>query len=293
MTALASPPVPAATLGPLTRCEIARFVRHPVFLLGIVGLILTQGHTLSQPAPEVNNLIVSPVLFVSMAGLITAFSLTNSMQSAAETLDLAPVSMQIRTTALCLTSVVPFTVGLITTAATLGFAKFVGDWPYATFSLSDRVGIVSSQIAVAALGAPLLGVALARWVRYPWTALVLLLGMFAWIQVIEGLAATYRQNLGIVALRMFAPFTFFTTTQYGGNVSWPGSPWAFVGWQLCLCAIAIIVALLRGATPAMRRRLLQVLGAVITVAVVMFVLAVTGGLDHSVLVNPDGIVRSV
>ena len=294
MTALATRPVTAETLGSLTRREIARFVRHPVFLLGIVGLILTQGHTLSQPAPEVNSLIVSPVLFVSMAGLITAFSLTHSMQSAAETLDLAPVSMQIRTTALCLTSVVPFTVGLITTAATLGFAKFVGDWPYATFSMSDRVGIVSSQIAVAALGAPLLGVALARWVRYPWTALVLLLGMFAWIQVIEGIAATYHQNLGIVMLRMFAPFTFFTTTQVpDGNVAWPGSPWAFVGWQLCLCAVAVVAALLRGASPAVRRRLLQVLGAVLALAAVMFALAVTGGPDHTVLINPDGIVRTV
>ena len=293
MTALITPPVMAETLGSLTRREIARFVRHPVFLLGIVGLTVTQGHALRTPTPDVNNLIVAPVLFVSVAGLIAAFALTHSMQSAAEAVDLAPVSMQVRTTALCLTSVVPFTVGLVTTALTLAFAELVGDWPYATFSVSDRVGIVSSQIAVAALGGPLLGVALARWVRYPWTGLVLVLGLFAWIQVIEGIAATYRQNLGIVALRMFAPFTFFTTTQYGGNVSWPGSPWAFVGWQLCLCAVAVVVALLRGASPAVRRRLLQVLGAVLALAAVMFALAVTGGLDHSVLVYPDGIVRSV
>jgi hypothetical protein len=292
MTTLVAPPVTAETLGTLTRREIARFVRHPVFLFGTLGLIITQGHALRVPAPDVNSLIVSPVVFVSLAGLITAFSLTHSMQSAAETLDLAPVSMQIRTTALCLTSVVPLTVGLITTAATLAFAKFVGDWPYATFSMSDRVGIVSSQIAVAALGAPLLGVALARWVRYPWTGLVLLLGMFAWIEIVEGIAANYHQNLGIVMLRVFAPFTFFTTQFPDGNVAWPGSPWAFVGWQLCLCAVAVVVALLRGASPAVRRRLLQVLGAVLALAAVMFALAVTGGLDHSVLVNPDG-VRSV
>jgi hypothetical protein len=293
MTALATPPVTAETLGTLTRCEITRFVRHPVFLLGTLGLIITQGHTLREPVPDVNNLIVSPVIFMCMAGLITAFALTYSMQSAAETLDLAPVSMQIRTTALCLTSVVPFTVGLITTAVTLASAKFVGDWPYATFSMSDRVAIVSSQVAVASLGAPLLGVALARWVRYPWTGLVLLLGMIAWIEVVEGIAANYHQNLGIVALRMFAPYTFFTTQFPDGNVAWPGSPWAFIGWQLSLCAVAVVLALLRGASPAARRRLLQVLGAVLAVSAVMFALAVTGGLDHSVLVYPDGIVRSV
>jgi hypothetical protein len=293
MTALATPPVTADTLGTLTRREIARFVRHPVFLLGTLGLIITQGHALRTRAPDVNSLVVSPVVFVSMAGLITAFALTYSMQSAAETLDLAPVSMQLRTTALCLTSVVPFTVGLITTAATLAFAKLVGDWPYAIFGMSDRVGIVSSQIAVAALGAPLLGIALARWVRHPWTGLILLLGMFAWIQIVEGIAATYHQSLGIVALRMFAPYTFFTTQSPDGNEAWPGSPWAFVGWQLCLCAVAIGVALLRGASPAVRRRLLRVLGAVGAVAAVMFALAVTGGPDHSVLVYPDGIVVSV
>jgi hypothetical protein len=293
MTALATAPETAETLGTLTRCEIARFLRHPVFLFGTFGLIITQGHALREPAPDVNSLVVSPVVFVSIAGLITAFALTHSMQSAAETLDLAPVSMQVRTTALCLTSIVPFSVGLITTAVTLAFAKFVGDWPYATFSTFDRVGIVSSQIAVAALGAPLLGVALARWVRYPWTGLVLLLGMVAWIQIVEGIAANYHQNVGIVALRMFAPYTFFNTQFPEGNVAWPGSPWAFVGWQLCLCAVATIVALLRGASPAVRRRLLQLLGAVLAVSAVMFALAVTGGLDHSVLVYPDGIVRSV
>jgi hypothetical protein len=293
MTTLTAPPETGETLGTLTRCELARFVHHPVFRLGILGLVITQGNALREPAPEVNSLVVSPVVFVCMAGLITAFALTHSMQSAAETLDLAPVSMQVRTTALCLTSAVPFTVGLITTAVTLAFAKFVGNWPYATFSTFDRVGIVSSQIAVAALGAPLLGVALARWVRHPWTGLVLCLGMFAWIQIVEGIAANNHQNLAIVALRTFAPYNFFTTQYPDGNVAWPGSPWAFVGWQLCLCAFAVVVALLRGATPAVRRRLLQILGVVIAVGMVMFVLAVTGGLDHSVLVYPNGIVRSV
>jgi hypothetical protein len=54
-----------------------------------------------------------------------------------------------------------------------------------------------------------------------------------------------------------------------------------------------VAALLRGASPAVWRRLLQVLGAVLALAAVMFALAVTGGPDHTVLVNPDGIVRTV
>lgn len=291
MTALATPAATTDTLGALTRCEVLRFVRHPVFVLATLGLIATQGQTLLEPAPEVNNLIISPVIFVCAAGLVTAFALTQSTQRLADTVEVAPVSMTVRTTALCLTSVVPFSVGLITTVATLAFARTHGRFPYGAFGIVDRVGIVSGQIAVPALGAALLGVALGRWVRYPWNGLALFLALCAWVEFVEGLAATYPDNFSVVFLRMFAPYTFFTNGDFDGVDTWRGSPWAFVGWQLCLCAIAVVVALLRGASQVLRRRLVVVLGAVLAMAAVMFVLSAVGGLDHPLVVRPDGSTR--
>lgn len=82
-------------------------------------------------------------------------------------------------------------------------------------------------------------------------------------------------------LRFFAPFTFFTLTDGPNGVdTWRGSPWFFVGWQLSLCAVAVTVALLRGADARLKRRLIRVLLAILAVSALMYALTVTGGWAH-------------
>ena len=62
-------------------------------------------------------------------------------------------------------------------------------------------------------------------------------------------------------LRLFSPFAFFTLhSDAGGVTAWRGSPWFFLGWQLALCAIAVLVALLRGAEGRVRSRIIRALG---------------------------------
>ena len=59
---------------------------------------------------------------------------------------------------------------------------------------------------------------------------------------------SHPDSAPVAVLRLFAPFAFFTYTGDAGAVTaWRGSPWFFIGWQLALCAIAVLVALLRGA----------------------------------------------
>ena len=64
----------------------------------------------------------------------------------------------------------------------------------------------------------------------------------------------------IAVLRLFSPFAFFTLHADAGVTAWRGSPWFFLGWQLALCAIAVLVALLRGAEGRVRTRIIRALG---------------------------------
>ena len=84
-------------------------------------------------------------------------------------------------------------------------------------------------------------------------------------------------------LRLFSPFAFFTVhSDAGGVTAWRGSPWFFIGWQLALCAIAVLVALLRGAEGPVRSRIIRALAIAGATAVILLVLAGTGGFTHAV-----------
>ena len=77
-------------------------------------------------------------------------------------------------------------------------------------------------------------------------------------------------------LRLFAPFALFTFTDSDAGVTaWRGSPWFFIGWQLALCAIAVLVALLRGAEGRVRTRIIRALGIAGVAALILLVLAAT------------------
>jgi hypothetical protein len=98
---------------------------------------------------------------------------------------------------------------------------------------------------------------------------------------------SHQNSTSVAVLRLFAPFAFFTytgDTNSAGNAvtAWRGSPWFFIGWQIALCAIAVLVALLRGAEGPVRTRIIRTLAIAGAVAVILLVLAGTGGFTHPV-----------
>ena len=154
---------------------------------------------------------------------------------------------------------------------------------YGPFSPSARVAVLVGQIVVPSLGGPLLGVALGRWVRFPGAAFVLFLVIFGWVELVTILTLSHQDSAPIAVLRLFSPFAFFTVhSDAGGVTAWRGSPWFFIGWQLALCAIAVLVALLRGAEGRLRSRIIRALGIAGATAVILLVLAATGGFTHAV-----------
>ena len=114
-----------------------------------------------------------------------------------------------------------------------------------------------------ALGGPLLGVALGRWVRFPGAAFVLFLVLYGWVSLVTILTMSHPElgaRRGAAAVRAVRLLHATPARLAGGVTAWRGSPWFFIGWQLALCAIAVLVALLRGAEGRVRARIIRALG---------------------------------
>ncbi len=214
--------------------------------------------------------------------MMAAFGLIRSMRASEPVTGVTPVTVPTRTAALCAVAVVPFACGSL---ALLRFVQIipVSNPAYGPLSPPGRVAVLVGQIVMPSLGGPLLGVALGRWVRFPGAAFVLFLLLYGWVSLVGILAVWHPDSAPVAVLRLFAPFAFFTYTLNAGHVTaCRGSPWFFIGWQLALCAIAVLVALLRGAEGPVRSRIIRALAITGAAALVLLVLAGTGGFTHAV-----------
>ena len=290
MTATLAPARPAADAGRTTFVALAarearRFVLNPVFLFAVA---ITAWTRLADPpvstVTDIDAVNPYPAILLGGFGMMAAFWLTRSMRASEPVVGVTPTTLPRRTAALCTVAVVPFFCGCLTLLAFLRSFP-VGIPLYGAFRPPARIAILVGQIVVPSLGGPLLGVALGRWVRFPGAAFVLFLILFGWGNLVTALSISRPDSTPLVVLRLFAPFAFFTLRGDGANAhltTWRGSPWFFIGWQLALCAIAVLAALLRGAEGPVRSRIIRALGVAGVVAVILLVLASLGGFTHAV-----------
>jgi hypothetical protein len=271
-----------ATFVPLAVRETRRFVLNPVFLFAVAIIALTWVSP-AAPAGEIDTVNEYPAIVLGGFGMMATFWLTRSMRASEPVVGVTPVTLATRTAALCAVAIVPFSFGCLTLLAFLRSYPVDGSL-YGAFSPPARIAVLVGQIVVPSLGGPLLGVALGRWVRFPGAAFVLFLVLFGWGNLVTFLSISRPDSTPLVVLRLFAPFAFFTLRGGTGHLTtWRGSPWFFLGWQLALCAIAVLVALLRGAEGPVRSRIIRALGIAGAAALIMLVLAVTGGFPHPVI----------
>jgi hypothetical protein len=271
-----------ATFTALAVRETRRFVLNPVFLSAVAFIGWTQWVGPGTLSTDIDSYNPYPAIFLGGFGMMAMYWLTRSTRASEPVIGVTPVTQQARTAALCAVAVVPFACG------GLVLLRFVQTIPvssalYGPFSSSARIAVLVGQIVVPALGGPLLGVALGRWVRFPGAAFVLFLVLYGWVSLVTILSIWHPDSALVAVLRLFAPFAFFTFNPNGDLVmAWRGSPWFFIGWQLALCVIAVLVALLRGAEGRVRLRIVCALGIAGAAALVMLVLAATGGFTHPV-----------
>jgi len=270
------------TFAALAARETRRFVLNPVFLFAVAILVYALWAGPDAGVTEIDTANPYPAIFLGGFGMMAAYWLTRSMRASEPVVGVTPVTRPARTAALCATAIVPFGCGCL---ALLRFVQLipVSSALYGPFSPSARVAVLVGQIVMPALGGPLLGVALGRWIRFPGAAFVLFLVLYGWVSLVTILSFSHPDSTPVAVLRLFAPFAYFT---YAGNAvgvtAWRGSPWFFIGWQLALCAIAILAALLRGAEGRVRSRIIRALAIAGAAAVILLVLTAAGGFTHAV-----------
>ena len=271
-----------ATFTALAIRETRRLVLNPVFLFAVAFIVYALWAGPDAGLTEIDTANPYPAIFLGGFGMMAMYWLTRSMRASEPVVGVTPVTLPARTAALCAVALVPFACGCL---ALLRFVQLipVSSPLYGPFSPSARVAVLVGQIVIPALGGPLLGVALGRWVRFPGAAFVLFLVLYGWVSLVTILSMSHQNSTFVTVLRLFAPFAFFTSTGNGPAVTaWRGSPWFFLGWQLALCAIAVLAALLRGAEGRVRSRIIRALAIAGVAAVILLVLAATGGFTHAV-----------
>ena len=271
-----------ATFAALAVRETRRLVLNPVFLSAVAFIVYTLWAGPDTGLTEIDTANPYPAIFLGGFGMMATYWLTRSMRASEPVVGVTPVTMPARTAALCAVALVPFA------CACLALLRFVQLIPvsnalYGPFSPSARVAVLVGQMVVPALGGPLLGVALGRWVRFPGAAFVLFLIIYGWVSLVTIVTMSHPDSLPVAVLRLFSPFAFFSLhSDAGGVTAWRGSPWFFIGWQLALCAIAVLVALLRGAEGRTRSRIIRTLAIAGVAAVILLALAASGGFTHAV-----------
>ena len=148
-----------------------------------------------------------PAIFLGGFGMMATYWLTRSMRASEPVVGVTPITLPARTAALCAVAIVPFVCGCLTLLAFLHFHP-VSVPVYGAFSPPTRIAVLVGQIVVPALGGPLLGVALGRWVRFPGAAFVLFLLLFGWVSLVtvavpgaSGLGAR-RGAAAVLAVRL-------------------------------------------------------------------------------------------
>jgi hypothetical protein len=287
MTATLAPARPGAgggraTFTALAARETRRFVLNPVFLFVVVFTAWWTWAGRGTAVADIALVNAFATIFLGGFGMMATFWLTRSMQASEPVVGVTPVTLPARTAALCAVAIVPFGCGCLALLAFLHFHP-ASDPAYGAFSPPARIAVLAGQIVVPALGGPLLGIALGRWVRFPGAAFVLLLVLWGWVSLVTSVSMSHPDSAPVAVLRLFAGFTFFALhSDAGGVTAWRGSPWFFLGWQFALCAIAVLVALLRGAEGRVRTRVIRALVIAGVAALVMLALAAAGGFTHPV-----------
>jgi hypothetical protein len=293
MTAVQTTP-PTDRLSTLAGVEVRRYARHPVFLVGAALCAVITVVSITHVTDDVYGPPVNTAFFLGVFGMVVGFRLTRSLERSSEAMASTPVSVQERVGALLIACLLPGVLGLVSGIAMLTLPDVKGNWVYGTWSGTDRAAIVLGQTAVAALGGPLLGVAAARWLRFPGAIVVPVVSVVTWVVVGNGWSANNQDSAGWLLARLFSPFAFFTTLDTDGVhrvESWRGQPWFYLGWLVLLCVVTAVTALLKGAEGPTRETLRRALVLTVALALAFLALAVTTGADHATVRSPSGISR--
>ena len=230
-----------------------------------------------------------PAVALGGLGILAGFRLVRSIDPAADMVEATATDLADRMAAAVLAAIVPFVAGLVAFVVVVVGERDAGPWTYGTLGSGGRAVVLASQVAIPALGGPLLGVALARWTRAVWAAPAVFAGLIVWCLVVNGLGATYPHSGLARAVRLLSPFSYFVSLDARPPrvETWTGSPGWFLVWQLSLCGLAGAAAVSgrRQARSSQRR---WVFALVLSAVATTYFLAVLAGEADPVVTYPGG-----
>ncbi|WP_433219704.1 hypothetical protein ACQP00_15950 [Dactylosporangium sp. CS-047395] len=294
MTAAVTPVAPM--LGVLTRREIRHYLTAKLYWLGaallaVVTAIDLAGSSSSTTAGgEYSSSALSmigPAALLGVLGLIVMAGLARRSDRAAAAAGSVAVPERTRTAALAGAVVVPVATALLWYAAAL--AEYAihppapATVPFGPFGDGHVFAVMFASGVLPALGGPLLGLLLARWLPGRGvTPLAVVLLVLVTILMQGNFESTWRWRVVWPWTYWYGPLGWNTGT--GHWVALPGSPQLWIVYLLALCALGLLVALYHDPeSPRTRLRLL--IAATLAVAVAALVLTMLLGLPAAVY-NP-------
>lgn len=282
---------PASTLRALAVKEIRDYARSWLFLLGLAGTVAltAMGFADDDGTSSTMNMIV-PAALLGLVGMIVMAVLTARSDRAALAAGTTAVGERARTLALLAATVVPLAAALAWYAAVL--VQFhvqppsAGAVPFGPVGEGHIVTIMFALGVVPAVGGPILGLLVARWL--PWrgsSAIAVVLTVIVTIVMQGNFESTWRWHVVWPWTYWYGPLGWRQTGD--GPAHWvalPGSPGWWVVYLAALCVLGALVAVYHD--PESNRAPLRVAAVAGALAcVVAVVLTMTTGLPEAV-VNP-------
>lgn len=284
------PTTGGAGLRTMAGIEARRLVRSPILLVGfLAAVLLPLPIAVFNDDPQHSDLMSWPVLpafFIGLTALLATARQTRSTDSAAEAMSTAPGTEARRTLALAIACLVPFALGVVWLVEMLVIAATGEIHPYEWwFPTAPDLHLWASLVAlapVACLGGGLLGVLTGRWLRFPGAAAVVVVATIFLCILLEQTADTDRAEL-----RLVAPWALMHsgTFQDGTQKLYEGNAFFYLLYILCLCGAAVIAALWHDRT-ARTSRLRNLFVGVVVVGLACLALAMTTGIEETLVSEP-------
>lgn len=275
----------ASALPVIARLEAQRYLRHPLFLFGVVVNITI---CLVGPDPHTSVALngLGPAAATGVLGIVIMVSLTRSSETIGAAAGVVPLPERTRSLALVGACLVPLALGLLWWLwAVVTFHHHpppANGYPFGT-SEAWNAAVMFGQGPLATFGGPLLGVVVGRWTKGRGAVALTSVGVVAVTIVMQGLFEPLRR------IRVVMPWTHWGGP-YGVDgdpnrmLVFSGSPFWWIAYVACLCALGVLAVLLHDREQP-RRRLAAAAAGIGIVAVATVLLAMGTGTSDTV-VNP-------
>ena len=268
-----------AVLRQLTWIHAKRFATHPLFIVGVVLLLIGFAAIANDAPTDPSTLAAAgwqPAFLLGVFGLVVSYRLTRTEDRALALLPSTPVSASTRTLALLGACLVPAATALAYLLMRLVAYTVWEPYP----GLVETIGgpgvagvVLLDGIVIASFGGPALGVATARWLRFPGAGVLVAVVLTVVVAVTSGAASQTDSGEGpreeVVALQAAAttmPWTSYVVVNCGDSAEAEvqfacelsavrdGSPFGHALYALFLSGLACWAAMIRVAEGAVRRR---------------------------------------